>query len=149
MANMFNEYFTSTPGKIVKDLHTVDSDTCPDFAKDFFTHLERNDDTVPCFRFDSIPIFHEEIVEATKALQPKTSLDHNGLSISLKKKCITILVTPWHHIIQLSLSQGSVPTQLKIAKVIPIFQSGDKCKIDNYRPISLLSNFSKILEKID
>jgi hypothetical protein len=94
MANMFNEYFTSTPGKIVKDLHTVDSDTCPDFAKDFFTHLERNDDTVPCFRFDSIPIFHEEIVEATKALQPKTSLDHNGLSISLKKKCITILVTP-------------------------------------------------------
>jgi hypothetical protein len=148
MANMFNEYFTSMPGKIVKDLHPVDPDSCPDFAKDFFTPSDRNDDTVPRFSFDSIPISHEEIVNATKALQPKTSLDHNGLSISFIKKFITILVTPLHHIFQLSLSQGSVPAQLKIAKVIPIFKTGDKCKMDNYRPISLLSNFSKILEKI-
>jgi hypothetical protein len=41
-----------------------------------------------------------------------------------------------------------VPVQLKIAKVVPIHKSGDKSKMDNYRPISLLSNFSKILEKI-
>jgi hypothetical protein len=37
--------------------------------------------------------------------------------------------------------------QLKITKVVPIFQSGDSCEMDNYRPISLLSNFSKIFGK--
>ena len=41
-----------------------------------------------------------------------------------------------------------IPSQLKIAKVVPIFKSGDSLNMDNYRPISLLNVFSKILEKI-
>jgi hypothetical protein len=41
-----------------------------------------------------------------------------------------------------------VPTQLKIAKIIPVFKSGDRSIMDNYRPISLLNTFSKILEKV-
>jgi hypothetical protein len=51
------------------------------------------------------------------------------------------------HVFSLSLSQGIVPIQLKIAKVIPIFKSGDNQLMDNYRPISLLNNFSRILRK--
>ncbi|MFN9899954.1 MAG: hypothetical protein ACK55Z_14425, partial [bacterium] len=43
---------------------------------------------------------------------------------------------------------GTVPQQFKIAKVIPLFKAGDKSLPDNYRPISLLSCFSKILEKV-
>ena len=37
---------------------------------------------------------------------------------------------------------------MKIAKVVPLFKSGDKSSFNNYRPISLLSQFSKILEKV-
>ena len=47
----------------------------------------------------------------------------------------------------LSLSTGVVPDQLKLSCIVPIFKGGDKRKIINYRPISLLPSISKILEK--
>jgi len=47
----------------------------------------------------------------------------------------------------LSISNGIVPDQLKIAKVIPIYKKGDNKLACNYRPISLLSIFDKLLEK--
>ena len=64
------------------------------------------------------------------------------------KKIIFNIAKPLHHILQQSFEKGIVPSQLKIAKVIPIFKNGDHCNMDNYRPISLLSCFSKIIEKI-
>jgi hypothetical protein len=64
------------------------------------------------------------------------------------KKIITSAIKPILHIFSLSLKNGLVPQQLKIAKVIPVYKGGVKTSMDNYRPISLLSNFSKILEKI-
>ena len=42
---------------------------------------------------------------------------------------------------------GVFPSNLKIAKIIPVFKSGDKSQVTNYRPIFILSSFSKILEK--
>ena len=41
-----------------------------------------------------------------------------------------------------------IPRQFKQSKIIPLFKSGDRSSMDNYRPIALLSTFSKILEKI-
>ena len=43
---------------------------------------------------------------------------------------------------------GIFPSRLKYALIKPIFKNGDKKKIANYRSISLLPSFSKILEKI-
>ena len=74
--------------------------------------------------------------------------DHNGISSNFLKKIIFNIAKPLHHILQQSFEKGIDPSQLKIAKVIPIFKKCDRCNMDNYRPISLLSCFSKIIEKI-
>ena len=55
---------------------------------------------------------------------------------------------PLAHIFNLSLSSGVVPDNMKIAKIVPIFKSGNKKTLNNYRPISILPAFSKILEKL-
>ena len=47
-----------------------------------------------------------------------------------------------------SIKDGIVPDDLKIAKIVPIFKSDDKRTVSNYRPISILPVFSKILERL-
>ena len=51
------------------------------------------------------------------------------------------------HIINLSITTGSVPDELKMAKVSPLYKKNDKLEVGNYRPISVLNAISKILEK--
>ena len=53
-----------------------------------------------------------------------------------------------YSIIYESLKSGVFPSELKLARVVPIFKSGDPSLLTNYRPISVLSFFSKIFEKI-
>ena len=47
-----------------------------------------------------------------------------------------------------SIETGMYPSQLKHAKIVPIFKSDDKEEPGNYRPISLLSNLNRIFEKL-
>jgi len=55
---------------------------------------------------------------------------------------------PLVHICNISFQYGIFPEQMKIAKIKPLYKNGDKYSIQNYRPISVLSAFSKILEKL-
>ena len=59
-----------------------------------------------------------------------------------------MLLCAYAHIINMSLSSGIVPTKWKIAKVIPLYKSGPKSDIGNYRPISILPVLSKVLESL-
>jgi hypothetical protein len=59
-----------------------------------------------------------------------------------------MIMEPLLHIYNLSFLSGAVPNKLKVAKVIPIYKKGDPTHPGNYRPISLLNIFDKILEKL-
>ena len=138
MANHFNMFFTSVSASIVNDINP--SDRPPD-APSF------NDD-IPLFSFTDSPVTATEIIEATNLLQSKKTLDLSGISVWLTQKIISNIAAPLKHIFANSFSLGIVPSEFKIAKVVPVFKSGNKDSMDNYRPISLLSCFSKIIEKI-
>ena len=58
------------------------------------------------------------------------------------------IAAPLSHICNLSFITGNFPSDMKIAKVTPIYKSDSREEFSNYRPISLLPNFSKILEKL-
>ena len=65
-----------------------------------------------------------------------------------QKGCISVISKPLTDIFNLSLSTGMVPEQLKFDKVIPIYKKEDPEIFSNYRPVSVLHCFSKILERL-
>ena len=67
--------------------------------------------------------------------------------MSLVKRVFESLVEPFVYICNLSFNT-TFPDNMKIAKVVPLYKSGSKNVFNNYRPVSLLPQFSKILEKL-
>ena len=69
----------------------------------------------------------------------------DNIGTRLVKLVFPVICYPLLHIYNLSLSTGVVPKKLQIAKVIPVYKKGDADSTCNYRPISLLSIFDKLL----
>ena len=137
MASHFNEFFSSIASLTVQDVNLS--------PKNPTSLIEQNPNSLS---FSNSPLTKLEVLEATRLLKDKKTPDFLGVSTNFLKQTISQLIDPILHIFDLSFSCSVVPAQFKIAKVIPIFKAGDSSSMDNYRPISLLSSFSKILEKI-
>lgn len=73
---------------------------------------------------------------------------YDNIPMSIIKRSICSVSSPLTHIVNLSITHGIVPDELKIARVVPIVKSGDKALFSNYRPISVLPCFSRFLERI-
>ena len=64
------------------------------------------------------------------------------------KQSIDSYIEPLTCLINRSFKDGIFPSELKLARVVPIFKCSDSTALSNYRPISILSFFSKIFEKL-
>ena len=83
-----------------------------------------------------------------KSLKNGKSSGPNSIPVKLLKLLDDSISSDLSILINESFAIGIFPDKLKIAKVIPIFKKGVRTKTSNYRPISLLSTFSKIFEKL-
>ena len=90
----------------------------------------------------------QKVLKIVNKFQNKKSIDTNGLSMNIIKKVINNIIKPLTYICNKSFQEGGFPDNMKISKVIPILKSGDNSILSNYRLILLLSQFSKILEKL-
>ena len=82
-----------------------------------------------------------------KQLNRKKSAGLDNFPPKLLKDSASSISKPLAHIINLSINTSMVPNEWKNAKIIPVYKSGTHSQFGNYRPISVLSCFSKILEK--
>jgi hypothetical protein len=94
------------------------------------------------------PISTKEIENIIKFLKPKNSSGYDGISTKLIKISSPFISSPLTQICNKSVRSGIFPDGLKYTVVKPFFKKGDKSKISNYRPISFLSSFSKVLGKV-
>ena len=92
-------------------------------------------------------ISEEEILKIITAL-PIKGTGPASIPLEFLKIVADIIAVPLCRIINLSFTKGIFPDLLKTAKVVALFKSGSSDELKNYRPISLLSVFDKIIEKI-
>jgi len=78
----------------------------------------------------------------------KNSYGYDEIPTSILKISLPYITSWLIYLCNKSMSSGIFPTWLKFSQVAPIFKKGDKDKLTNYRPISLLTSFSKIFEKV-
>jgi hypothetical protein len=91
------------------------------------------------------PVTEIEIVETVKKFKGKYSAGTDGIPDFVVKNCIEVVKMPLAHIYEDSLEAGQ---RFKIAEIKLLHKKGDMGNKGNYRPISLLCAFSKILEKL-
>ncbi|XP_065651010.1 uncharacterized protein LOC136079215 [Hydra vulgaris] len=85
----------------------------------------------------------EEFDIAFRSLKRNKSVEPDGINGNIVIDSYDVMKDIFYKIFKSSIKQGSFPDSLKIAKVIPIFTTGDLTNITNYRPISVFSVFSK------
>ena len=136
VANNFNNFFSSIGMQIQNKIHSDHTN---------FQQYLTNPSNV---EFIVRPVEPDEVCKLISSFKINKSLGPNSVPqqiLSLVKNEISESLTT---LINMSFSSGVYPNKLKIAEIIPVHKSGSKLEVNNYRPISLLSNINKIFEKL-
>ena len=137
ISEKFNEYFSN----IAENLKSKICDHEDDRSYEAFLN-----DPVPLSIFLK-PADNAEIRNIIKKLKNKSTQDTKISALKIAGEN-NEFVAALANTVTLSLEEGVFPQCLKVARVVPIYKSGTKTDVSNYRPISLLATFSKIYEKV-
>ena len=135
IANEFNAFFLNIGSKLASKI--------PHASTAFETHINKPDSIM-----ETKGLSMNELKDVFFSLKINKSPSYDDISFNVLKKCFSGLCEPLKYLFNLPIEKGIFPDDLKIAKVTPIYKADDKSNLSNYRPTSVLSCFSKILERI-
>ena len=136
IANTFNNYFANIGGNLASSIPSA-SKTANEFMPPPI-----------CDSLFLCPVTANEIQLEIAKLQIGKTVGPSSIPISILKILKSELAGPLQVIFNTSFLTGIVPDKFKLPRVIPVFKKGSQTNLSNYRPISLLSVFNKLLEKL-
>src|SRR5688572_18913713 len=98
--------------------------------------------------FAMLPTSSYELIAINKTLKDTHSTGPDDLNPHVLSPLMDLLAIPLSEIINCSIRTGEVPSDIKLAKVVPIYKQGNKNEVSNFRPVSILPFFSKLFERV-
>ena len=135
IANKFNSFFVNVGTVLAQSISPTDKNPVDYIQQDMISNLY----------FD--PVTEQEIYKIIGTFKDSAA-GWDDLKSSMIKHIKESITTPLVNICNRSFETGIFPSELKIANVVPIYKSGDEMVFSNYRPVSVLPVFSKLLERL-
>lgn len=118
------------------------------FSKSYAPSSDHLDSTSQgaCNNSNVTEFTEDEVLKALKKIKNKMTTGPDGVPAFLLKDCACLFAPPLTIIFNLIIKNASFPAMWQRSKVCPIFKKGDKSDISNFRAISIICNFAKVLE---
>ena len=161
VVNVFNNYYINivefTSGKVPSNIaKTMPNSALPDDLIDkikieYQDHpsikaIKDNIITKEPFHFREVT--EEEVYKLLITIDHTKSTGEDNIPAKFVKSAADLLTRPFTKVINKSINGSCFPDKAKVASVLPIFKSLERILKNNYRPVSILSTFSKILERV-
>ena len=137
IANTFNNYYAQVAEDLIKKRRYKGNKHFSHYLKD---QVQKS--------FMMQPTTPQEVDDIIMNMDPSKKTGPYSIPPKIIKKIIPSIAYPISEICNKSFSEGICPGILKTSNIIPIFKKDSRLNVENYRPISLLSNITKIIEKI-
>lgn len=137
IANAFVNYFASVGEQLASEVRPS--------AKPKYSGLCRSNSQ--CASMFLTPVSAQEVMDHILELKDGTATGIDGIKVEVIKAVRFYVAGPLSQIFNLCFQTGMYPNKFKAAIIVPIYKAGSRNKTENYRPISLLPQCSKILEK--
>ena len=157
IAETFNEFFVNiVPSLKISPNENYDTDVGNDnepilnYINKFKNHpsikvIKSRKKEEQTFTFSYVS--YEEVLNEIRKLQTTKTTQQNDIPTKILKENSEVFARYFHKNINVCIENSIFPSDLKVADVIPVFKKKSKTSKDNYRPISILPNTSKINER--
>ena len=143
VADEFNKFYTTVAEKLVSKLPTPRNQFDGNHVSNFYKGKGVKNDS-----FQLSEVSEDVVLKHLQGINPTKSTGLDKLPARFLRDSAPGISKQITFIINLSIQSNTVPANFKKAKVVPLFKKDNKFDVGNYRPVSILSTLSKVLERV-